>query len=78
MFNKAKKSVWMKNGCPISVEDDDRISIVDEGINHCLQISDAALEDSGDYSTEVDDLDYGKTGIVMLHPHQRCNLLPCF
>ena len=59
-LTKPRKVVWMKDRCPISVDEDDRMSIVDEGIKHCLRISDAALEDSGNYSVEVDDLDYGK------------------
>ena len=59
-LTKPRKVAWMKNRCSISVDEDDRMSIVDEGIHHCLQISDAVLEDSGDYSAEVDDLDYGK------------------
>ena len=58
-LSKQRAVIWTKDGCLIAAED--RIMITDEGLTHCLKISNATLEDCGAYSAEIDDNNYGKT-----------------
>lgn len=60
VISKPRKVTWMKGKEPLPAENANyKTSLEKDGLEHCLTIASISLDDSGVFTAEVDDAEYG-------------------